>query len=393
MLKPWHFTVAFGNLLVAYYHCRAHKKKTVNALKFEMDFEAKLLCLERELQSHSYHPGRSICFVVTEPKFREIFAADFRDRIIHHLLIAHLEPIWEPKFIHGSYSCRKDKGAIKAVVDLKKIIGKHFSPSGYFLQIDIRAFFMSLDKQILFKLIQRHLKNPQLIWLAEKIIFHDPTSNFFKKGNSGLFDLLPKDKSLFNIPNTRGLPIGNLTSQFFANVYLNELDQFIKHKLKAQHYFRYVDDMLLLHKNPKQLKAWHDEIDAFLEDKLKLSLHPEKTILKPVATGINFVGYIIKPSHTLVRNRTVKKFKNKLWQFNQKILTSNPVQPIRLWTPELCQEFQQIFAVVNSYYGIFKHADTFLLRQHLYEKHFNVLKIYLVPADKNFDYFIWRNEP
>lgn len=353
----------------------------------------KLLRLEKRLKTQTYNPGRSICFVVTEPKIREIFAADFEDRIAHHLLVRRLEPLWESKFIYQSYACRKNKGAVKAVLDLKKTIKKRFLFSGYYLQIDIRAFFMSIDKKILFALIQKKLKNPSLLWLTQKIIFHNPIENFFKKGQLKLFDLLPRNKSLFHTPPLRGLPIGNLTSQFFANVYLNEIDQYIKHTLKAENYFRYVDDMVLLHKNPRQLRAWSDKIDVFLQKKLNLALHPEKTVLKPVKTGINFVGYIVKPQYTLVRNRTVKKFKNKLWKFNQKILTTNPVQPIRLWTPELRLEFQKMLAVINSYYGVFKHADTFKLRRHLYEKHFNILKIYLAPANEDFDYFVWIKAP
>lgn len=383
----------FKKLYLAYTLCRKNKRNTLNALKFELSAEKKLLRLEKRLKTQTYKPGRSICFVVTEPKIREIFAADFEDRIAHHLLVKYLEPIWESKFIYHSYACRKNKGAVRAVLDLKKTLKKRFLFSGYYLQIDIRAFFMSIDKKILFALIQKKLKNPSLLWLTQKIIFHNPIENFFKKGQLELFDLLPRNKSLFHTPPLRGLPIGNLISQFFANVYLNEIDQYIKHTLKAENYFRYVDDMVLLHKNPRQLRAWSDKIDVFLQKKLNLALHPEKTVLKPVKTGINFVGYIVKPQYTLVRNRTVKKFKNKLWKFNQKILTTNPVQPIRLWTPELRLEFQKMLAVINSYYGVFKHADTFKLRRHLYEKHFNILKIYLAPANEDFDYFIWIKAP
>ncbi len=382
---------SFQKILLAYYQCRIHKRKTINAIKFEINFESKLLQIKQELQNHTYEPERSIYFIITEPKSREIFAADFRDRIIHHLLVEYLEPIWNPKFIYHSYSCRKNKGAIKAIRDLKKIIRKLPAPC-YYLQVDIRAFFTSLNKEILFNLIQNHIKNPEIIWLTKKIIFHNPTSNFSQKGPANLFDLLPSNKSLFNVPNNQGLPIGNLTSQFFANVYLNEVDQFVKHQLKIKYYFRYVDDMLILHQNPKQLRIWQKKINNFLNQRLKLELHPDKTVLQPISEGINFIGYILKPSHILVRNHTVKKFKDKLWQFNRKILTKNPEQPVRLWTPELCQEFEKILAVVNSYYGIFKHADTYHLRKHLYEKHFNILKLYLTPANKNFDYFVWIKE-
>ena len=138
---------SYENLLRCYYECRKRKRYTVNAAKFEINFEDELLKLQRELKEHTYKPGRSICFVVTEPKAREIFAADFRDRIVHHILVNYLEPIWEPKFIDQSYSCRKEKGAHKAIKDLKRYIGK-VSPDNrqpaYFLQVDIKSFFLSV---------------------------------------------------------------------------------------------------------------------------------------------------------------------------------------------------------------------------------------------------------
>lgn len=251
---------------------------------------------------------------------------------------------------------------------------------------------MSLKKNILFDLINRHLKNSELLWLIKQIIFHDPTENYYQKGEPALFQLIPPHKSLFKIPKNQGLPIGNLTSQFFANIYLNELDQFAKHQLKIKYYLRYVDDLLLLHHDPKQLKIWGRQLNQFLKEKLKLELHPQKTILQSIYKGINFVGFIVYPNHTLIRNRIVRKFKNKLWLFNKKILSLNLEHPIRLWTPELRDDFQEIFATVNSYYGQFKHADTFCLRRHLYEKHFNILKLYLLPSDKNYSHMVWSND-
>ena len=369
-----------------------------------MNFEKELLKLERELQDHTYKPGRSICFVVTDPKPREIFAADFRDRVVHHLLVNYIELIWEKKFIHHSYSCRQNKGAHRAVKDLKRFLRKvtasSESPLGtlmkrepaYYLQADVSAFFMSLRKDILFNLIRRHLKNSELLWLAESIIFQDPTENFYYKGDFRLHRLIPDHKSLFKIPKNQGLPIGNLTSQFFANVYLNELDQFIKHDLKCRYYLRYVDDIILLNQDANQLKLWQWQIDNFLQEKLKLHLHPQKSTLQPIHRGMNFVGFIVKPKYNLVRNRTVKKFKSKLWHFDQKIISLNLEHPIRLWTPKLCDDFKEIFATVNSYYGQFRHANTFRLRRHLYYKHFKILKIYLKPVDKNYSYMAWDED-
>jgi len=334
--------------------------------------------LKKELEDHTYRPGRSICFVVSKPKPREIFAADFRDRVVHHILVNYLEPIWEPKFIDQSYSCRKGKGAHRAIKDLKRYLRKATkgnTQKTYYLQVDIQSFFVSLKKDILFGLIKRHTKNPEILWLTEVIIFHNPTRNYYRKCQASLFDLIPDHKSLFKVSPDQGLPIGNLTSQFFANVYLNELDQFVKHKLKVKYYLRYVDDLVLLSPEKDQLKIWRNEIDKFLQEKLKLRLHPQKQILQTVDKGIDFVGYLVKPDYVLMRRRIVKNLKAKLWQFNQNLGEITE------------QETKQILSAVNSYYGQFRHAKTFGLRQKLWQKNFAKLQNFLEPVDEDFSYF------
>ncbi len=369
---------SFENILKCYYECRKRKRYTINAIKFEINFEEKLLKLQKELKEHTYKPGRSICFVVTKPKAREIFAADFKDRIIHHILVGYLEKIWEPKFINQSYSCRKEKGAHKALFDLKRYIKKASGGNHrpvYCLQVDIRSFFVSLKKDILFELIKKHVKNPEILWLTKIIIFHNPTCNYYLKGDLSLFSLIPDHKSLFKVPADQGLPIGNLTSQFFANVYLNELDQFIKHTLKAKYYLRYVDDLVLLSQDKKQLKIWRNEINRFLRSKLKLVLHPRKQVLQDINKGINFVGFIVKPNYVLMRRRVVANLKEKLWKLNQ--------NQTELTGPEI----KQILAAINSYYGQFKHCQTFNLRRKLWMENFGILQKFLKPVDNNLSYF------
>ncbi|MDD5072088.1 MAG: reverse transcriptase/maturase family protein [Patescibacteria group bacterium] len=380
--KPFSRPFSFQYLLKAYYSCRRRKRNTVNAGKFELNFENELLRLERELKSKTYRPGRSICFVITEPKPREVFAADFRDRIVHHLIVGFLEPFWEKKFIHHSYSCRLKKGAHLAIKDLKRYMRKascSFSRPAYYLQVDIAGFFMSIDKKILFSILAKHLHNENWLWLGEKIIFHNPVKDFYYKGDPNLYNLIPPRKSLFNVSPNKGLPIGNLTSQFFANVYLNELDQFVKHKLKIKYYLRYVDDILIIHENPEQLKKWRKQISHFLNEYLNLQLHPKKTVLQSIYKGINFVGFVVKPHHLLTRRKIVGNLKKKLWYFN-----NTPI-------PDTYENFNlllgNILAVINSYYGQFKHANTFNLRRSLYKKNFGVLKTYLEPIDENFSYF------
>ena len=369
---------SYKNLLECYYDCRKRKRYTINALKFELNFETELLKLQKELVSHAYKPGQSICFVVTKPKPREIFAADFRDRIVHHVLVGYLQPIFEAKFINQSYACRKGKGAHRTISDLERYIRKAtkgVTKEAWYLQADIQSFFVSLNKHILFDLVKKQVKNPEILWLARTIIFHDPTRHYYRKGQISLFDLIPDHKSLFKVATDQGLPIGNLTSQFFANVYLNELDQFVKHTLKARYYLRYVDDFVLLSEDKDQLIRWRDEIGSFLEDRLKLKLHPRKQILQTVDKGIDFVGFVVKPSHILIRRRAVRSLKEKLWKLNR-----NPAVIAE-------EEMKRTLSVVNSYYGQFKHGKTFGLRSGLWRNDFGRLRDFLEPVDANFSHF------
>lgn len=385
--------------------------------------------MSAELKNKNYKTGKYACFAITDPKIREVWAADFRDRILHHLLVDYLEPIWEKKFIFHSYACRLFKGAHNAVKKLKLALKRQTATGKdlWHLKMDIESFFTSIDKTILFSLIKKHIANPDILWLAELIIFQNPTDNYIIKGDRKILASVPKHKSLFYVPPDKGLPIGNYTSQFFANVYLNELDQFIKHSLKCRYYFRYMDDLLFIHPSKEQLLLWRNEIKIFLETNLKLKLHPKKQTLQPVSRGIDFCGYIVKPDYTLVRRRTVKKLKNKLWRFNQKVLKAldpdtKRACPVRSYSsmnktgavlrqstsngacdiifddpfivfvnPELSEDFRHIFSSINSVYGFFKHANCYNLRKTLYEKHFGILKLYLRPADKNYSYFSWKN--
>jgi len=364
----------FQNLYKAYIDCRKHKRQTYHAVKFEINFESELLKLEEELKNHTYEPGRSICFVVEEPTLREIFAATFRDRVVHHLLYNYLEPIFESKFIDQSYACRKNKGIHNSLNDLKKYlrkITKNNNQKAYFLHLDIKGFFMSLGKDVLFKLISNQIKNPELLWLTRIIIFSDPTKNFTSKGDKSLFIKIPPYKSLFGVPENQGLPIGNLTSQFFANVYLNQIDQFAKHNLKAKYYLRYVDDFLLLSDNKNQLKDWQNKITNFLKESIYLDINTKKTILEDTTKGIDWLGYIVKLDHILIRKRIVKNFKRKLFEYNQILSKKDPSLEL----------IYKILATTNSYFGYFSHADTFNLKKHLLENHFQEIQKYIEPKD------------
>jgi retron-type reverse transcriptase len=285
----------FENLYACYRKCRKHKRGTINALKFEINAEENLFKMAEELLTRTYSPSRSVCFVVDRPKMREIVAADFRDRVVHHLLVERLEAVFEPVFVHDSYACRKDKGLHKAVTRAREFIRRGSRNSRkrlYFTHLDISNFFMSVDKDILFDLIKKKVKDETLLWLARVIIFHDPVADCIIKGNRELIKHLPAHKSLFHSPEGRGLPVGNLTSQFFANVYLNELDQFVKHTLKRSYYVRYCDDFLLFGDSVQGLTAAKDEIAKFLAARLKLVLNEKYSRIMHVQSGIDFLGCV-----------------------------------------------------------------------------------------------------
>ncbi len=361
----------YQKLYRAYLDCRKNKRGTVNAIKFELDLERNLFQLLKELTAKTYVPGRSICFVVENPTIREIFAADFRDRIVHHLLVNELIKIGESLFSFESFACRKEKGTHRAIGRLKAHIRsatENFRHDVWYMQLDVAGFFMSIDHRILYDILEKEVNKQNksfqwkedILWLIKQIIFHKPTDNYVKKGNPELFKLVPARKSLFHSSLNKGLPIGNYSSQFFANFYMNELDQFIKRELGIEHYVRYVDDFILIHEYKNELKRLKKEIETFLEEKLDLKLHNEKTKLQSVKTGIDFLGYFIKPNYVLVRRRVVKKMKEKLHD------------AARL--PMHSSDLPSILATVNSYLGHFRHSASFNLRNNICKNHLGNLK-------------------
>jgi len=336
--------ITFRQIFDSYTMCRKNKRNTINQLRFEVNAEQNLLALQSELNDRTYRPRRSICFVVNKPKLREIFAADFRDRIVHHLLVSHLELMAEPIFIHDSYACRKGKGthaAVKRLQSFMRSITENNSKMAYCLQLDVRAFFFSINKGILFKIVEKYIRNADMMWIARAVIFNDCTRNAIIKKGRSLLKYIPSHKTLFGQASNKGLPIGNLTSQFFANLYLNQLDQFIKHTLKCRYYLRYMDDLLILHRDKRMLENWTEDISDFLRDKLDLFLNESKTIMRPVSDGVDYLGYIVRPFYILVRRRVVSNIKS------------------RLYSGTLDKK------AYASYMGHFKHANTYNLRQHI----------------------------
>ena len=350
------------NIYKAYLDCRENKRKTANALKFEYDLENNLLKLQKELASGTYQPGRSICFAVSEPTPREIFAADFRDRVVHHLLVREINEIGERNFICDSFACRKEKGTHKAVERLKifsRKVSQNHKKEAFFAQLDISGFFMSIDKNILYEILKKMIlkQNKKEQWkkevlqLGKIIIFYDPTTNYITKGDQKLLESIPPRKSLFHAGKGKGLPIGNYSSQFFGNLYLNELDQFVKRKLKARFYLRYVDDFILLNRSRGILEEQKESIREFLKKELSLNFSENKCKINNIEKGIDFLGFFIKPWYSLIRKRVVKSFKMK-----KELIKKNYGFKDK---KELIKEI----SVMNSYCGHANHSYGYNLRK------------------------------
>lgn len=332
-----HAGFSFAELVQAYESCRQHKRNQPSALAFEQNQERALIELYEELQAGTYRPGPSICFVITRPKPREVWAAEFRDRIVHHLLYNHVSPRFYPTFIADSCACIPGRGTLYAAQRLEakvRSITQNWSRRAFYLKCDLANFFVSIDKRILWALLAQRIPEPQWQWLAKTILFHDPRPGVVVQSGPERLALIPPHKSLFNQPPHRGLPIGNLSSQFFANVYLNELDQFIKHRIWVRHYIRYVDDFVLLHESPQWLNDAKAQIESFLPARLGMRLNPTKTILQPVDRGIDFVGQLIKPWRRILRRRTFHDAFHRLTQMPA----------------------GDLFESANSYFGLLRQA-------------------------------------
>lgn len=359
---------SFCNLYRHYHACRKNKRGTINALKFELDAENQLYQLSLELQNKSYHPSPAVCFVLNKPKLREIIAADFRDRVVHYVLVEHLENIYEPKFIYDSYACRKNKGVHKAVNRLQQFIGILNSKPGitYYLQLDIKSFFLDIDRGILMRLIKKHVSDEDMLWLADKIINLNITDNYVLRGDKRLFNALPDYKSLIKSSKNTGLPIGNLTSQFLANLYLNELDQYVKHNLKCKHYIRYCDDFILLGKDKESLLKYKDQIISFLRNNLRLELNSNYGDIKLASNGIDFLGYVTRNKYQLVRNRVITNLLGKLAYFKGVLV--NDVVPGKIIYHYDINILENLRSTLSSYWGHFIHANSYKLRLDILKK-------------------------
>ena len=310
------------DLFKAYYACRKNKRNTRDALAFELNLESNLFELFNEIESGTYQPGPSTAFIVNRPVKREIFAAQFRDRVVHHFVINRLEPILEALFLPESFACRKGKGTNYGIEWIQRSMREsmlNYDSPAYVLKLDISAFFMSIDRALLelqlFEIMRSSIPEDELaLWvdLVGKIVRRDPTHGCVIRGNSRRWQDLPSHKSLFHSGRGKGLPIGNLTSQVFANVFLHQLDTYIRCSLGFEYYGRYVDDFILIHTDKAKLIHAVAQIDKYLSDDLMLILHPKKRYLQTIEKGVPFLGAVIYPDRLRMGDRLKNQFISSL---------------------------------------------------------------------------------
>lgn len=287
--------IEYDEVLQAYIECRKGKTRTESCILFENRLSENILNLTTDLRNGTYEIGPSVCFVVTSPNTREIWAAGFRDRIVHHIIYNRIEYLFRKTFVADSCACIPGRGTLYGAKRLETHLRKatkNWTIQHYYLKCDLGNFFVSIDKDVLWSILQKNIPKGWVSHLTRYVLYHDPRSNVVLNSSPKKFTLVEPRKRLALYPTNNGLPIGNLTSQFFANVLLNKLDHFVKHSLKCKYYVRYVDDMVLLHKDPEILKQWEIDIQNFLVT-LGMTLNPQKD-----SNSTNVAGcYVRRPTY------------------------------------------------------------------------------------------------
>lgn len=321
--------VTFEKLLEAHKKARKGKREKKKVIEFELELESELLDLEKDLKTGTYKHGGYHTFKIYEPKERNIMASEYKDRVVHQWYVENfIEPYFVPQFISTSYACVKNRGMHKASSDVQVAMRKSKQNwnNYYILKMDVTKYFQNIDKRILWNILKRKIKDKKLLWLTRQI--------------------------LLSTKGMVGLPLGNYTSQMFANIYLNELDQYAKHQLKCKYYFRYMDDVVILIPNKEKAKEYLEQITIFLRTNLKLTLNSKTKIFKDIQ-GVNFCGYKINEKRMKIRNTSKTRMKRKLKRYT-KLLKEG-----RIGLPEIQKS-------IAGWLGYVKHANSYHLRKSMF---------------------------
>lgn len=343
-------------MLEAYYDCRRNKRGKASAVEYEMGYEDKLIALRDRVNARTYRPGRSICFVVKRPRYREVFAASFEDRIIHHHIALRLEPLFEEVFSPRTFNCRKGKGQLYGIGVLREDIRQcslNYTKDCYVMKLDLKGFFMSIDKAMLAGMVDRFVAErykgediEDLRWLCRLAVLHRPEDDCERHSPMRDWKRLPREKSLFTCGDGKGLAIGNLFVQLFANFLLNPIDWMLD-GMGVPFHGRYVDDIYLVHRDKAFLLSCVPVIRERLAA-LGLSLNERKFYLQHYSKGVEFTGNVLKPGRTYCCNRTVANFVRTVRRLN-----AADTQETLAWR----------LSSVNSYLGLMRYTDSYAIRR------------------------------
>lgn len=375
--------IDFETILEAYLDCRKRKRSTVGATEFELAYVHNLVELMNEVNSRQYKIGKSICFVVRYPRYREVFAGEFRDRIIHHYIALRLEPLFEQIFCDRTYNCRKGKGQLAGVTQLAEDIrdeSENYTKDAYVMKVDLKGFFMSIIKSKLARMVDDFIveyykgdDKEDLRWLCNLVVMHRPELNCERRSPLWMWNFIPKEKSLFTNGEDRGIAIGNLFAQLFANFLLNTIDW--KIDAVCVRHNRYVDDISFVSKDKKKLLSIIPMLRIEL-GKLGLRLNEKKFYLQHYSKGVQFTGAVIKPDRIYVANHTINSFAFAVERLGKATEMG------------MIDDINKNIASVNSYLGIMSHYNEYdtkrrimaKLPQKFYEYcyiegHFDVVKL------------------
>lgn len=324
--------ISVENLLKAWKEFKKGKSKREDVLEFERNLMDNIFSLHNDLKnprhflqseraSKTYKHGEYEVFNISDPKPRNIHKATVRDRLLHHAVYRKLYPFFDRKFVFDSYSCRKNKGTHRAINrfgDFARKESYNYTKTAWVLKCDIKKFFASIDHKILIEILKEDIKDENIIWLLTQII-----------------------ESFYSVRYGIGLPLGNLTSQLLVNIYMNKFDQFVKHRLKAKYYIRYADDFVVLSQDKIYLKNILIEFEKFLQDRLKLDLHPNKVFIKTFSSGADYLGWVHFPKRRVLRTATKKRMFKRAVEIKGKEET------------------------IQSYLGLLKHGNTYKLQKQI----------------------------
>jgi len=285
--------ISVDNLLISWNEFLHDKRQRKDVIAFTLHFMDHVLALHEDFGSKTYHHGPYEFFKINDPKPRDIHKASVRDRLVHHAVYKILYPYFDRQFIYDSYSCRLNKGthgAIRRFHQFARKVSRNNRKTVWVLKGDIRKFFANIDHEILKEILRKHIQDEDVNWLCSQLI-----DSFSTEGKANV-----------------GLPLGNLTSQLFVNIYMNEFDQFVKRKLKAKLYIRYADDFVILHESRDHLESLVPLLADFLMQRLRLSLHPDKLFIKTLCSGVDFLGWVNFPKYRVPRTSTKRRMFRKL---------------------------------------------------------------------------------